>query len=468
MAIVIVIDVIVVASLMFIALTRGLERALPLFVFLTVLLPFEAQLPIPGLFMLTGQRAAIVTLVILYLVLNGGASQPGAMKTTPLKILLMIHVAWCVISTADSIVPVDSVKKMLFEVIEYYLLYFIIVSTVTQVKTIHRMMGAMVFAVLIACVFGAFEEYSAWRITNWFPYVPGRFSGDDGRNYSTFSNCSLFGGAISFAIVEALYILTLAKTTARKVYLWFALLIMFLNIYKIVTRGPWLALIIGLFLLLVLGDTVTRKRIAVLVALSVAVMVIRPGVYETIKSLYSATLDTSDPDNIKGDSFEYRFVLRDVAQQALHKSFKRELWGYGLESFYSLHLTAPFYDNPAYPFESCDSSWIELMVETGYVGWLLIAILLIKPAMVLLRDFRKISKPQRYLCAILFINMVQYYFMMTNVALYGWGQTAYMLWMWIAMAMVYKNALANEKSAEEETEAAPAKAQFELVGAPGL
>jgi O-antigen ligase len=472
-ALIIAINIIVLSGLVLIALTKGLERALPFFVFVMVLLPGVAQIPIPGAFTVTGQRVAIVTLAALYLISGGGSAEEPAVKTTPLKYLLMAHIVWCSISTANSIVPLDSVKKMTYEVIEYYLMYYILTRTITQVKTIHRMMGAMVFAVVAACVFGAFEAYTSWRVIGLFPFVPGRFGGDSAyvgldRFVSTFSNYSLFGAAISFAIVEALYLLTLAKTAARKIYLWAALLIMFLNIYKLTTRGPWLALIIGFGMLLLIGNAVTRKRMAAIVVLSVAVMVIRPGVYHTIVNLYAATVDTSNPDNPKGTSYEYRYALWRVSLEALGKSPGRELWGYGLESFYHLHLRAPFSTNPEYPFESADSSWVELMVETGYVGLLIIAILLLKPAVLVFNDWRRIRKPQNYLCGILLINMAQYYFMMTNVALYAWGQTAYMLWMWIAAGMVYKHVLQREKTAGA-AEAQPADgARLELVAAPGF
>ena len=473
MALILIIDAVVVATLAFIALTKGVEAALPFFVFVVVLLPWQCVFPIPGVMTVTGQRVAIVTLIALFLVFKPPANRSRALLSTPLKFLLMLQIGWCVLSTANSIVPVDSLKKMSFEVVEYYLMYYILVRTISGVKTIHRMMGAMVFAVLVACVFGSFEAYTGWRVTSLFPYVAGRFTGvagftQDSRYFSTFAEPSLFGAAISFAIVEALYLLTLAKKTGRKVYLWVALLVMFLNIYKIVTRGPWLSLIIGLCLLVLVGDMATRRRIAALALLSVAVMVIRPGVYDTVKDLYLATTDTSNPNDIKADSFEYRFALRRVAQQELDKSFPREMWGYGPGSFYYLHIVAPFEGNPAYPFESCDSSWVQLMVETGYVGLLIIALLLIKPAVLAFRDWRKILRPEGYLCGILFINMLQYFFMMTNVALYAWGQTAYMLWIWIAISMVYRRVWKEGIAEAYGAPAAEASKEFELLPAPGF
>src|SRR5271157_1830545 len=164
MALTIGLDLLVAAVLVVLTLTKGLERALPFFVFATVLLPVEAQFQIPGLFTVFGQRVAVITLAVLYFVSKSDGEQNSVIKKTPLATLMVVHIVWCVISTANSIVPVDSLKKMLHMVIEYYLMYNILVKTITQVKTVHRIMGAMVFAVFVACIFGSFEAYSGWRI----------------------------------------------------------------------------------------------------------------------------------------------------------------------------------------------------------------------------------------------------------------------------------------------------------------
>ena len=164
MTVAIIIDILVIAVLVSVTITKGFERALPYFVFVTVLLPVQAKIVIFDIFALSGQRVAIVTLVALYLIFKKQGAQVSPLETTPLKFLLMLHIAWCLLSTANSIVPGDSFKKLLYEVFEYYAMYYIFIKTITQVKTIHRIMGAVVCAVFVACVFGAIEAYSGWRV----------------------------------------------------------------------------------------------------------------------------------------------------------------------------------------------------------------------------------------------------------------------------------------------------------------
>jgi hypothetical protein len=108
-----------------------------------------------------------------------------------------------------------------------------------------------------------------------------------------------------------------------------------------------------------------------------------------------------------------------------------------MESFYYLHLEGPFMGKEDHKFESCDSAWIETMIETGYVG---LGILMVLMCSALIKTFRGIlilPKPDCYLQWIFMVALIQYFFLMFSVAIYGWGQNGYMLWMMIAMALSY-------------------------------
>jgi O-antigen ligase len=196
-----------------------------------------------------------------------------------------------------------------------------------------------------------------------------------------------------------------------------------------------LGIILAFILLFLFEPGKMRKYQMVIAALALAVLIIRPGVLETIRDLYGETFDVRW-GNPKGLSTEYRFELRRIAQATLARDFRRELWGYGMESFVDLNLEGELAGHRM-PFLSCDSAWIELMLETGYVGLLLIACLLLMPAFLAWRDFRRLPSPDRYLSLTLFVTMTIYYFMMLGVAMYAWGQEGYMLWILIAASIVY-------------------------------
>jgi hypothetical protein len=435
------IDVVAVATLLIIGARRGLEQALPVAAFILVLVPRDAAIQLPGLFDLTTQRIVLVVLTVLYLLLPAKKSE-STRFATPLKWLIVFHLAWCCLSTANSIVPAMSLKKMVSEVLEYYLLYYVFFRTIKTTRTIDRILFGVVTAVIVSSVFGVIEAYRGWSVMEWFPTVShhfdgwtvaGEFSGRDQRVASTFANPILFGAALTMAIVLTLYLLRRASESKKRIFLWGGLLLMFLSIYKTSSRGPWLGLVLSLGLILLFEKGRVRRYLVAIGILTTTVLVMRPGVLGTIGNIYYATFDPTSP---LGSSYEYRYVLRDLAVKAVSKDVTRALWGYGMESFYYLGLQGNLYGKP-YRFLSCDSSWIELLVETGYVGLLIAATLLFRPAWSVWRDFRRASERSRYISLYLLIAMAGYYFMMLGAAMYAWGQTAYMLWIVISVSLAH-------------------------------
>ena len=134
------------------------------------------------------------------------------------------------------------------------------------------------------------EQYAQWKIINLFPEVTHRFAAgvggrlpDSGRIKATFPHPILFANALALGIPWALYLLNLAKTAAQRACLWVAIILMFWNMYKTMSRGPWLALALSLFLLLLFSSGSLRKHLAVIALLTVSALIIRPGVWETLR-----------------------------------------------------------------------------------------------------------------------------------------------------------------------------------------
>src|ERR1700709_421388 len=129
----------IVLSLVF-ASRRRLEDALPVFCFFLVLMPLEARVVVPGLFDLNTMRISLGTLLILYLVRGEPAVDSDPL---PLKYLMFMHVTWAAISTLYSLSFATSAKQLLSQVMEFYLLYFLLVRIITKVKTIHNILFAI-------------------------------------------------------------------------------------------------------------------------------------------------------------------------------------------------------------------------------------------------------------------------------------------------------------------------------------
>src|SRR3974390_2360327 len=96
------IDAVAVVTLLVIALRRGLENALPFAAFVFVLVSRDVAIPLPGLFDLSVQRVILAVLSVLYFVVPPEKVKGQSFKT-PLKWLIILHIGWCLVSTAASI-----------------------------------------------------------------------------------------------------------------------------------------------------------------------------------------------------------------------------------------------------------------------------------------------------------------------------------------------------------------------------
>lgn len=452
MILVIILDVLVILWLAGAAIRKGYEAVPPLAAGLLIVFPGASGIPLPGLFDLTTQRVIVMTLAGLYLALGWKSQEEESHDPVPLRWMLFSLVTWMLFSSAMSVVPTISFKTSLSQYFDYCLVYFIFARSLRTTETVVKVLGGMVGGVVVCAFFGLLETYWNWKVTSLFPAVASRFSDLESvdirgvRMQSTFDHSILFGAALSMAIPMGLYLLSAATNAGRKVYLWSALLLMMICIYKTNSRGPWLALLISVALLLLFGSGKLRSLLLVIAAVTALVLVARPGVRTSIFDLYEATLDTDSPQR---ESYQWRYVLYHVARAELAKDLGRSIWGFGPESFYYLGLTTDTVvdgQEHTVKVESCDSAVVELMMDTGYVGLCLVMLLLLKAAFVSLKTYIVSRAATRPISLVVFVNLCAFCFLMTSVELFGWGQQSYMLWIVIAIGMTYSRLQQTEQA----------------------
>jgi O-Antigen ligase len=450
-----------VVLLVWTTIGKGFEQALPVAAFLLLLFPNECQIRLPGLFELTTQRILVIVLLLLYAVF--GKSNKNDL---PLKYLVALQVGWMFVSTFESVVFTVSLKTVLSQVLDYVVPFYIFARSITKVRTIEKIFVGIVSAITLCCVFGAFEAYGYPNIITIFPPIAHRFGSYDfagergARVMATFGHPILFGAAISMAVPIALYLLTRAKNSRDKVLLWGGVMLMFLNVYKTGSRGAWIATVMSVAMMLLFGMRKLRKYGIIIVTLSALVLIVRPGVWDTVQNNYVATMDPNSP---QGESYDWRYALYRIARRELARDFGRSLWGYGPESFYYLHLQGEFHGHMA-PFESCDSSIAAIMIETGYVGLLTTSLLFLKGISRAFRAFRTLPRPVNNLSLVLLANLIAFCFMMSNVALFGWGQQNYILWIVLPLTVIYPKLVRAElNNNNNNVEAKPALSSNPVV-----
>jgi O-Antigen ligase len=439
MILILIIDVVVVFSLVR-ANRRRLEDVLPTLCFWLVLLPIESKLVIPGLFDLSTSRVALVTVFCLFL----SRRDQWNRDPIPLKHLMWLHILWAVCSTLYSLSVATSVKQLVSQVVEYYFLYYVILRTISDIRTVHKIVYAMMVAMSVCCIFATLEAYGSYSILRIFPsdlwitYNGGLDPlytefGRGLRVRSTFAHPILFGVALAMSIPLGLYLLSVWEGQRQRLMLWMTVVLMFWALYKTSSRGPWLAAIGSLVLLLFLVANRVRKYVMTMVILAVLVLVARPGIWQTIVDLYISSQDTATP---VGASYEFRYALMNAIVNAVGKEPVRTVFGYGLGTFRELGLNIS-HMNVVQHWYTCDNNWGLFLYETGYGGLIIISALLLKALLMTLQSYWRLPRPEKYFSGVLFVSLAGFYFSLLSVAGYSWGQQGYMAWMLISLSVAY-------------------------------
>lgn len=432
-----------------------LEDALPVFCFFLVLMPLEARLVIPGLFDLTTMRISLLTLLTLYFT----RGEPASSEPLPLKNLMILHVFWAALSTIYSLSFTTSAKQLLSQVMEFYLLYFLLVRIITSVKTIRNILFAVSMAMSVCCILGISEWWAHWSILRIFPsnlwttYNGGVDPifielGRGLRLRSTFPHPILFGDALSMSIPITLYLLSIWEHQRQRVLLWGGLMLMFWAIYKTSSRGPWIATALCSVLMFILIRDRIRRYIIFVGLAAVLALLARPGIWSTIGGLYYASTDNTTP---VGTSYLYRDALNHAVRNAVAKNPTRALLGYGLGTFRELGLEITFLGRTKRWF-TCDNNWASFLYETGYVGLFLVGALLFKALWIAIQSYRYLPEPENLLDGVLGICLVGFYFLLLSVAAYSWGQQGYLAWVLISLLVSHSRIELDSDSEDSESE----------------
>ena len=417
---------------------KGVEGALPLFAFLMVLLPVRAALPF--VIDITPQRALIWTLMLLTLAQGRRGLARGTRRESLLG-LCALQMAWYVVSTWNSVLPILSFKSAFGQAVEYFPIYFIFAGVITHAATVDRILRGIAAGLAVCCCLGVVEAYSGWNVVeSCFPHIAGNFDLNPYQDVQrglrigvTYPHPILYGTALAAGIPILLYLLTQQRMLHESVLLWAGLALMAFNLFKTSSRGPWAIAALSVAGLAALSTTGrVRRTVGALAVTAVLVCVLRPGVWMTIANLYTSTYDRSSPVAL---SYEYRSHLwrESTAQLAAHP--ERALWGFGRGTFYSLNLTSQWDDGKVRPLLSCDSAWIEILMDTGWAGLAITAALLLKPLRLVAQSWRRAPRPMRDRLLLLMVLLAAYYLEMLSVAIYSsWCQNVYTLWMFLGLA----------------------------------
>lgn len=420
---------------------KGLSSA----VFLLVLMPRELYIEIGGdLPTLTGFRA--IMLVVIFCSFYNRKLEIKLPKLLIINILILIFVAK-IISLIFSFNFSLSLNGLLIFLIERFLFFVILIKSIADRETMNSIFNSMFLAIIVIAIVGLIEKYTQFNIVDYItPYDSPRLEPRMAREvYSTLPHPILFGTALAMGWPICLSMIDRQSNLVKKNILWLCLLIMVAGIYFSNSRGPWLGFILATLVLFVFNYPYMKIRAIPILYLTILILILRPGVYNTISGLSSSTFDEN---SLEGGSFLYRFELFKVAYYEIIKFPERLAFGYGDEAAQSMNIrgTISYGSGAEVNFWSWDSELAVILLQGGFIGFILHLILYFSILFYLIRGFELLEDRDKNLLIALIASTSVLIFMMTNVAIFA-PQLRFIMWTNVAIGvfLIQNNSLNNTK-----------------------
>jgi hypothetical protein len=431
-------------------LSAGMRAVFALLVFLPSTLRIDLPAPLPQL---TIHRILIV-IAFVFLIRNRSPDrQRWSIPNLWLIVLFGLSQVTSLLFGTDF---VGGLKNCGNYAIETVLFYLLISEYVLAERDLVRLLSSVCYGLAAVAVVATFEKYFRFDPVGLISSAGGGSPlAATGDIAATYPHRILMGYAMAMGVLLSLALASYEKEVKPRRIMYGITLLLIGATYFSTSRGPWLGLGLGLFGIAVLGGRNVRKKLALIAVLAAAILVLRPGVRETISNLYNATFDS---DSLKGGSYDYRWQLWTVAWNQIRLSPVRFLFGYGPSSTMHMDLSKYWYGEEGWTssmtklgYTSWDNNYAADLIELGVVGLLLEAILFLALAKTLVEDWLKNHSKNRTLQGGILVACLVFMYSMTNVYIFA-PQLKYLFWTLVAIGSNFSLVLANQEAKEAALE----------------
>jgi O-antigen ligase len=451
-------------------LSRDFTKGLAYAVFLCVSMPTVLRIQMPGsLPQLTIYRLALIVVFLFWLRHRDSARK---LSTAPLFGLFFFWAAANLTSllctTGDF---VTSLKRYLDFVVEAALFFFLLATSLRSREDAFRILRAAWLGVTLVAALAFVEKYTAFNPVNYLVSAGAPdadldqgYTGFRGDVTATYQHRILLGTGMAMGWSLALALLqTAGDRPRRRMWLWLSVCLLLAGCYFGNSRGPWLAAALAGGVLALLAGAAVRRKLAVVLVVALAALVLKPGV---LQSLTGSVTVTMDDQSFKGGTFRYRLELWKVAWAVISQEPVSLLFGCGpgcgLGSTVDWKLS--YRGGREEQIWSWDNQLAYDLYQSGVVG--LAASLALYGGLLLAayRFWREAGPNERGVRACLLAGLLAYTFMLTNVLMFT-KPVNFLFWSIAAVA--YALGLnPQEQEAEEEAaagvEAEPASFEPQL------
>jgi hypothetical protein len=345
-----------------------------------------------------------------------------------------------------------SFKRFLDFVVEIYLFYLLLSTSLRNADDAFLILRAAWFGVSLVAVLAVLERYTGFNPVYW---LSGEDLGARRDIVATYQHRILLGTGMAMALPLALGFLGSVYAEApRRLYLWASIVLIIAASYFAQSRGPWIAAILAGITLMFSGTRFIRNKIFLLGVLALLALALRPGVRETLSDRVSSSADSQ---SFKGGTLQYRLELWKVAWAQVTKSPQTFFFGYGPGCGSEIEIDWNLsYRGQQYDISSWDNQFAYDLFQSGFFGLAVSFALYGSVLLFLYRSWRLAEPANRDLILCQFASALAMVFMMTNVLIFA-KPLYYLFWTVVATAPVLAS-----KTVQEGEESLSLEADLEV------
>lgn len=414
-------------------LRRDFIQGLCYAVFLCVSVSTYVRIEMPGgLPQLTIFRLVLLSVFIFWLRRRDSRT---SIRSTPFSKAFVFWVLANMVSLLSTQIHfVTSLKYYLDFVLEEWGFYILIATSIRRREDGLRLLRSLLYGVTLVAILACVQKYTGWNPVDLLG--PQDETGSRRDIVATYQHRILLGTGMAMGLPLAFAWMTLGRQGHRRLAIWMAIGLLAAASYFSQSRGPWLGACLASVVLLWLGSPWVRKGLVCLAALSLMVLVTRPGVWDTIFDKAEATLDK---DSFKGGTYRYRLELWRVAWNEVSQSPLQLLFGYGpgCASEIKLEQNLSYRSNEEYEIWSWDNEFAYDLFQSGIVGLMAVGGLYLGVLMRIRELWKRAQPEDRDPLACLLASGCVFIFMMSNVLIFA-KQLDFVFWTATVVALSFR------------------------------
>jgi hypothetical protein len=412
----------------------------------------------------TVQRVLLLIVLVFWL---GRQRQAPLKLTAPALPWLCLFGAVQFVSMLLSIAKGGSFKNLFSYWLEVILFYVVVSTSLIDRRSILVLLRYTIAGLSVVAVLSAVEKYRDINISQWL--VLGVNDMDAQNVTSTYPHRILFGYAMAMGVPIMLVLIGAKDASFAPGRIWLALLLGMAACYFSNSRGPWIGLIGASIAVVALGSAVTRRKLLKVAVLASLVLMVKPGVRETIVDSAKSLFET---DSVKGNSAAYRKRLWYVAYAEISKSIERTAFGYGGLSTENMDLGHYFEGKVGgsasfLGYTSWDNQYACDLIEFGLVGFAAEVLLYLAVLTFLVRSWSRTWGFDRYLIGAIISCCVVYLWALSNVWIFS-PQLKALFWMLVATGTSVARVSIIESALQGETQTSSGLGTGTLDGIPAF